>query len=65
MGQRNLIHELRDSPVTAADEVWCTDITYIPMLRGNAYLIAVMDWHTRGVITREVCNTMDTAFCLR
>ena len=56
---------LRDSPVTAADEVWCTDITYIPMPRGHAYLIAVMDWHTRAVLSWEVCNTMDTAFCLR
>ncbi|MEO1855744.1 MAG: DDE-type integrase/transposase/recombinase [Rubritalea sp.] len=56
---------LRDTPVTAADEVWCTDITYIPMPIGHAYLIAVMDWHTRAVLSWEVCNTMDTAFFLR
>ena len=56
---------LRDTPATAADEVWCTDITYRPMRRGHAYLIAVMDWHTRAVISWKVCNTMDTAFCLR
>ncbi|MEO1856466.1 MAG: DDE-type integrase/transposase/recombinase [Rubritalea sp.] len=34
-------------------------------LEGHAYLIAVMDWHTRAVLSWEVCNTMDTALCLR
>ncbi|MEO1857366.1 MAG: hypothetical protein ABGY95_08410, partial [Rubritalea sp.] len=47
---------------TAADDVWCTYITYIPMPRGHSYLIAVRDWHTRAVLSWEVCNTMDTAF---
>ncbi|MEO1858112.1 MAG: transposase family protein [Rubritalea sp.] len=38
----------------------------MPMPRGHAYLIAVMDWHTRAVLSSwEVCDTMDTAFCLR
>lgn len=56
---------LRNVSVSAADEVWCTDITYIPMSKGHCYLIAIMDWHTRAVLSWEVCNTMDTAFCLR
>lgn len=56
---------LRDRKVLAADEVWCTDITYIPMPQGRAYLIAIMDWHTRAVISWEVGNTMDSSFCLR
>ena len=56
---------LGDKNVGASDEVWCTDITYIPMPKGHAYLIAVMDWHSRAVISWEVCNTMDTQFCLR
>lgn len=56
---------LRDHEVTYADEVWCTDITYIPMPKGHAYLIAIMDWHTRAVLSWEVCNTMDAAFCKR
>lgn len=56
---------LRSVRVNEADEVWCTDITYIPMAKGHCYLIAIMDWHTRAVLSWEVCNTMDTAFCLR
>jgi putative transposase len=56
---------LRDMEVTEADEVWCTDITYIPMGKGHAYLVAIMDWHTRAVLAWEVSNTMDTGFCLR
>ena len=56
---------LRDYKVNAADEIWRTDITYIPMTRRHAYLIAVMDWLTRAVISWEVYNTMDSAFCIR
>ena len=55
---------LRERKVEAADEVWCTDITYIPMGRGYAYLVAVMDWHTRAVLSWKLSNTLDTAFCL-
>ncbi|MGJ8673749.1 DDE-type integrase/transposase/recombinase [Rubritalea sp.] len=44
----------------AADEVWCTDVTDIPSPIGHS----VMDWHTRAVLSWEVCNTMDTASCL-
>lgn len=55
---------LRDLAVTRADQVWCTDITYIPMPRGSAYLCAVMDWHTRCVLGWAVSNTMDVSLCL-
>ena len=55
---------LRDLSITRADQVWCADITYIPMKRGSAYLCAVMDWHTRCVLGWAVSNTMDTSFCL-
>jgi len=55
---------LRNRKITEADEVWCTDITYIPMAKGHAYLIAVMDWHTRAVLSWKVSNTMDTGFCV-
>ena len=47
-----------------ADEVWCADITYIPMRRGFAYLVAIMDWASRAVLAWEVSNTLDTSFCL-
>ncbi len=50
--------------VSAPDEVWCADITYIPMERGFAYLVAIMDWHTRAVLSWRLSNTLDTRFCL-
>ena len=56
---------LRNIKVTEVDEVWCTDITYIPMPQGHCYLVAIMDWHSRAVLAWEVSNTMDTGFCLR
>ena len=55
---------LRGLRVDRADQVWCTDITYIPLERGFAYLVAVMDWHTRAVLSWRISNTLDTAFCL-
>ncbi len=55
---------LRDLAITRADQVWCTDITYIPMPRGSAYLCAVMDWKTRCVLGWAVSNTMDVSLCL-
>jgi putative transposase len=55
---------LRDLAITKPDQVWCTDITYVPMPRGHAYLCAVMDWHTRCVLGWSVSNTMDVALCL-
>jgi len=55
---------LCERDVTAADEVWCTDITYIPMGRSFAYLVAVMDWQTRAVLSWRLSNTLDVGFCL-
>jgi putative transposase len=46
------------------DEAWCADITYLPVARGFAYLVAVMDWHTRAMLSRKLSNTLDSAFCL-
>ena len=65
-GEEHKVHPylLRNRKVAAADEVWCTDITYIPMERGHAYLVAIMDWHTRAVISWRLSNTLDTRFCL-
>ena len=50
--------------VTEADQVWCADITYIRMERGFAYLVAIMDWHSRAVLAWRLSNTLDTRFCL-
>lgn len=55
---------LRDLKVTRANQVWCTDITWIPMSKGFLYLMAVMDWHSRKILSWRLSNTMDTAFCL-
>lgn len=56
---------LRQLKVERPDQVWCADITYVPMAHGHAYLCAVMDWHSRKVLGWEVSNTMDTSLCLR
>lgn len=55
---------LRDHKITRANEVWSTDITYVPIEGGFVYLCAVIDWHTRKVLGWSLSNTMDTSFCL-
>lgn len=55
---------LRDLAVSRANHVWCADITYIPMSKGFLYLVTVMDWYSRKVLSWRLSNTMDTAFCL-
>ena len=44
--------------------MWCADITYISMRRGFLYLVAIMDWATRKVLTWRLLNTMDVGFCV-
>lgn len=46
------------------DQVWCADITYIRMLHGFVYLVAIMDWYSRFVLAWEISTTLDTSFCL-
>ena len=55
---------LRELEITRANQVWATDITYIPMARGFAYLVAIMDWHSRRVLSWRLSNTLDTGFCI-
>ena|SRR5450756_1752563 len=55
---------LRDRDVTAAGQVWCSDITYLPMARGFCYLVAVMDWASRRVLSWRLSNTLDASFCI-
>lgn len=55
---------LRESAVSAPDEVWAADITYVPMYEGHVYLVAIMDWHTRAVLSWRVSTTMDSTFCV-
>jgi putative transposase len=63
-GHRKYPYLLRDLKITRPDQVWCTDITYVPMPKGSAYLCAVMDWHSRKVLGWAVSNTMETGLCL-
>ena len=56
---------LRDLRVERANQVWCTDITYIPMRHGFLYCVAIMDWFSRRVLSWCLSNTLDTEFCLR
>lgn len=55
---------LRKLKIVRPNQVWCTDITYVPMPGGHAYLCAVMDWHSRKVLGWAVSNTMETGLCL-
>ena len=55
---------LRDVVVDRPNQVWCAELTYIPVRRGFLYLVAVMDWATRMVLAWHVSNTMDAAFCV-
>ena len=55
---------LKGLKIDRPNRVWATDISYIPMARGFAYLVAIMDWHSRKVLTWPLSNTMDTEFCL-
>jgi putative transposase len=55
---------LRDVPIIRPNQVWSTDITYIPMHGGFLYLVAVIDWFSRFVLSWELSNTMEVSFCL-
>jgi putative transposase len=55
---------LRGVTIDKPNQVWATDITYIPMARGFMYLIAIMDWATRKVMSWRLSNTLDTRFCV-
>jgi len=54
---------LRNKAIDRPNQVWCADITYIPMRRGFLYLVAVMDWASRKVLSWRLSNTMDVEFC--
>jgi putative transposase len=55
---------LRNLAIDRPNQVWATDVTYIPMARGFVYLVAIMDWYSRRVLTWRVSNTLDTSFCV-
>jgi len=63
-GAQTYPYLLRDREVLKPDEVWCADVTYIPMARGFAYLVAIMDWFSRYVLSWRLSNTLDADFCV-
>jgi len=64
-GQRVYPYLLRNLAVTRPNQVWATDITYVPVQGGYVYLCAVIDWHSRCVLAWELSNTLDASFCVR
>ena len=55
---------LRSLAIECPNQVWCADITYIPMAKGWVYLVAIMDWYSRRVLAWRVSITMETDFCV-
>lgn len=55
---------LQNVAIERPDQVWSTDITYVPMRHGFVYLVAVMDWYSRYVLSWRLSNTLDGLFCL-
>ena len=63
-GHKKYPYLMRKAKITAPNQAWCTDITYIPMARGFCYLCAIMDWHSRKVLGWALSTTIDTNLCL-
>lgn len=57
-------YRLKGLNISRPNQVWCADITFIPMRRGYMYLFAIMDWYSRKIIDWELSNTLDHSFCL-
>ncbi len=55
---------MRQQAITRPNQAWCTDITYIRIAGGFSYMVAIMDWHSRKVLSWRLSNTMDKSFCL-
>lgn len=67
LSQRHPEHEiypylLNGVKVTQADQVWSTDITYLPVLKGHYYLVAILDWYSRKVLSWRISNTLEVEF---
>lgn len=64
-GHRIYPYLLEGLAITGPDQVWCSDITYVPMAQGFMYLVAIMDWWSRYVVAWELSNSLDSEFCIR
>ena len=63
-GHKVFPYLLRGLKITRPNQVWSTDITYVPMQRGFMYLVAVIDWYSRYILSWQLSNTLDGQFCL-
>ena len=63
-GDKTYPYLLKGMRIDRPNQVWCADITYIPLAKGFLYLVAIMDWHSRKVLSWRLSNTMDVQFCV-
>lgn len=63
-GHKTYPYLLRGLEIARPNQVWCADITYIPLAKGFLYLVAIMDWWSRAVLAWRLSNTLDTGFCV-
>jgi len=63
-GHKVYLYLLGGMEITRPNQVWAADITYIPMARGFLYLVAIMDWYSRYVLSWRLSNTLDADFCV-
>jgi len=64
-GRKRYPYLLKDLTIERPDQVWCADITYLRLRRGFLYLAAVMDWHSRYVLSWELSGSLEADFCLQ
>lgn len=64
LGNKIYPYLLNGLKITRPNQVWCADVTYIPMARGFLYLVVIMDWYSRYVLSWRLSNTLDAGFCV-
>jgi transposase InsO family protein len=64
LGTEFILDLLKGLDINRHDMVWATDITYIPIRRRFMNLVAIMDWHSRKVLSWRISNTLDSEFCV-
>ena len=63
-GHKVYPYTLKGMAIDHPNQVWCADVCYISMLRGFLYLVAIMDWHSRKVLSWRLSNTLEADFCV-
>jgi len=63
-GHKTYPYLLRELAITYPNQVWCADITYLPMAKGHMYMVAIMDWYSRKILSWRISNKMEEGFCV-